>query len=101
MQLEHDTDAPQRVLAMNLGAEPDSPQDSYRFNPWRAPGSAPVTDACGTAGGTQPWHAGPGDAVFAKTQFASFGALGSQVLDPAPSGTIWTVGGSAWFVAER
>lgn len=79
---------------MNLAAEPESPQDSYRFNPWRAPGSAPVTDACGTAGGTRPEYAGPGDAVFANTSFAAFGDLGSQVLNPAPSGVIWTAGDS-------
>ena len=28
--------------------------DIYKHNPWRAPGSAPVLDACGLAGGT-PW----------------------------------------------
>ena len=28
-----------------------SEEDSYRYNPWRAPGRAPVVDACGQAGG--------------------------------------------------
>jgi hypothetical protein len=46
------------------------------------------------AGGTLPQHAGPGEAVFANNSFASMGDLGSEVLKPAPSGTIWTVGTS-------
>ena len=63
-------------------------------NPWRRPGTAPVVDACGLAGGTQPWHAGPGVAVFANTSFAKFGDKGSTVLPPAPSGTVWRAGAS-------
>lgn len=51
----------------------------FSFACRRAPGSAPVTDACGTAGGTDPSHAGPGDAVFADTEFAKFGDFGSKV----------------------
>lgn len=77
---------------MNRGAIEGSADDSYRYNPWRRPGSAPVTDACGMAGGTLPAHEGPGDAVFADNSFAKMGQLGSQVLKPAPSGTIWTAG---------
>ena len=47
------------------------------------------------AGGTLPQHAGPGEAVFANNTFASMGDLGSKVLKPAPSGTVWTAGGTA------
>ena len=65
-----------------------------RFNPWRRPGSAPVVDACGQAGGTAPWHSGPGVAVFSNTSFASFGQAGSKVLPPAPSGAVWVAGAS-------
>ncbi len=83
---------PRYAWTMNRGAAEGSPNDTYRFNPWRAPGSAPVFDACGMAGGTSPEHAGAGEAVFAKTQFAEQGDLGSIVLPPAPSGTIWTTG---------
>lgn len=36
---------------MNIDAVEGSEEDSYRFNPWRAPGHAPVVDACGMAGG--------------------------------------------------
>ena len=83
---------PKYAWTMNRWAVEGSVNDSYRFNPWRAPGSAPVNDACGMAGGTTPNHAGPGDAVFAPTEFAKMGDLGSKVLQPAPSGTVWTIG---------
>lgn len=86
---------PKHAWTMNLWAEPGSMDDSYRYNPWRKPGSAPVFDACGKAGGTEPTHAGPGVAVFANNQFAKFGDLGSQVLPAAPSGTVWTAGSTA------
>ena len=36
---------------MNIHATPGAEDDSYRHNPWRAPGSAPVVDPCGQAGG--------------------------------------------------
>ena len=35
----------------NRAAPALSEQDVYRFNPWRAPGAAPVFDSCGMAGG--------------------------------------------------
>ena len=65
-----------------------SAEDKWRSTPWRAPGTAPVLDACGMAGGTVPAHAGPGDAVYADNIFAKMGDLGSEVLKPAPSGTV-------------
>merc|ERR1712113_1189 len=83
----------------NRQAVAGSVNDSYRLNPWRAPGKAPVTDPCGTAGGTDPAHAGPGVAVFATTEFAKQGDLGSKVLPSAPSGAVWTAGSTvevAW-----
>ena len=36
----------------NHNATPGSYEDIWRFNPWRAPGHAPVWDACGMAGGS-------------------------------------------------
>lgn len=84
---------------MNLQAKSGSVNDVYRFNPWRAPGTAPTFDACGRAGGTDPTQFGPGDARFVKTPWAKGGDLGSKVLPPAPSGTVWTAGSSvevAW-----
>ena len=80
---------------------PSSAQPSrsrYRFTA-KAPVSEKkiqkVLDACGKAGGTSPAHEGPGQALFATTPFARFGDLGSKVLPPAPSGTLWTAGKSA------
>ena len=84
---------------MNLQAKSGSVNDTYRFNPWRAPGTAPTFDACGRAGGTDRSHFGPGDARFYDTMFAKGGDLGSRVLPPSPSGTVWTAGASvevAW-----
>lgn len=42
---------PRKAWTMNVDAVEGSEEDSYRFNPWRAPGSAPVVDPCGQAGG--------------------------------------------------
>lgn len=83
---------PKYAWTMNLWVVEGSVNDSYRYNPWRYPGKAPVFDACGMAGGTDPAHAGPGVAVFADNIFAKQGDLGSKVLPPAPSGTVWTAG---------
>ena len=45
-----------KMRSVNRNATAGSPEDIYKHNPWRAPGSAPVGDACGFAGGT-PWSA--------------------------------------------
>lgn len=87
---------PDWARTMNIGID-GGPQDTYRYHPWRAPGAAPVDDACGRAGGTTPMKGGPGghggaDAVFTNTSVAKFGELGSRVLPYAPSGTVWYVG---------
>ena len=34
-----------------MDAPCNTPADLYRYNPWRAPGAAPVLDSCGMAGG--------------------------------------------------
>lgn len=78
---------------MNLAAEAGSAEDIYRYNPWRAPGFAPVDDPCGRAGGTTWEHRGGGaDAVFTNTSLAAFGDLGSEVLPYSPSGTKYWAG---------
>ena len=64
----------------------------YRHNPWRAPGTAPVFDPCGKAGGGYPGAAGPGAADFINTTNAKHGDLGSEVLKPGPSQATWKVG---------
>ena len=63
---------------------------SFFFNPWRAPGRAPVFDPCGKAGGSdhQAFNAG----AYNTTIYAKQGDLGSVVLKPRPSGTVWTRG---------
>jgi len=83
---------PPYAWTMQRGVADGSDADSYRYNPWRRPGSAPVDDACGRAGGTVPSHGGPGEAVFVNSTFASMGDFGSHVLPRAPSGTVWRAG---------
>ena len=47
----------------------------------------------GMAGGRP--TVGGGEGKYFPTKFAKQGALGSKVLPPAPSGTVWTAGGTA------
>jgi len=42
-----------KYLTWNMDVEPLSADDWTQFNPWRAPGTAPVYDPCGMAGGGQ------------------------------------------------
>mmetsp|Transcript_39930 Transcript_39930/g.71823 ORF Transcript_39930/g.71823 Transcript_39930/m.71823 type:complete len:393 (-) Transcript_39930:125-1303(-) len=92
---------PREAWTMNVNALAGSEEDSYRFNPWRAPGHAPVVDACGQAGGRFPQcHIG-GDSVFTNTSMASMGDLGSKVLRPSRNKTKWIAGSSvevAWGI---
>ena len=48
---------------------------------------AAVFDACGMAGGNT--RKVGGEAKYSMTQHAKQGDLGSEVLPPAPSGTVW------------
>ena len=70
-----------------------SEQDFWRFNPWRAPGQAPVYDACGMAGGAP--TAGFNAAEYNTTRYAKQGDLGSKVLPRRPTGTVWRRGATA------
>jgi hypothetical protein len=76
--------------SMNQNATAGSLEDIFYFNPWRAPGRAPVFDACGMAGGTkaEAFNAG----AYNSTVFAKQGDLGSKVLKPRPTGTVWQRG---------
>jgi hypothetical protein len=67
--------------------------DIFKFNPWRAPGKAPVFDSCGMAGGR--WTEAFNAAAFNTTQYATMGDLGSKVLKPRPTGATWKRGGTA------
>lgn len=82
----------------NRKAVPLSPQDWTRYNPWRAPGTAPIFDACGMAGGGP--VAGVQSGEYNATQFAKQGDLGSK-LPEAPTGVVWAAGGlgqTGWFI---
>lgn len=74
----------------NLNTVVGSDLDIYKHNPWRSPGSAPVYDSCGMAGG-EPKRGG-GQAKYTNTTLAKQGDLGSEVLPPAPTGIVWKAG---------
>ena len=77
---------------MNLKVAPGSPDDYYQHNPWRAPGAAPVYDACGKAGGQDEFAPYHGATYYIETEVAKVGDLGSEVLPPRPTGTVWRRG---------
>jgi len=82
----------------NRKAVAGSPEDWTRFNPWRAPGTAPIFDACGMAGGGP--VAGVESGEYNATRFAKQGDLGSE-LPEAPTGTVWKAGGlgqTGWYI---
>ena len=81
-----------KLRTLNIHAKCGSAEDFYQFAPWRAPGSAPVLDSCGVAGGVkagQPAAAAGGD--YQNTSKARRSDLGS-LLPRAPSGTVWKAG---------
>ena len=64
----------------NTHAECGSAEDIYFYSPWRAPGSAPVIDSCGTAGGRHPGQGiGGAGAQFQNSSVAKQGDLGSHL----------------------
>ena len=76
----------------NTQAECGSAEDIYFFSPWRAPGSAPVIDACGSAGGRHPGQGiGGAGAQFQNSSVAQQGDMGSR-LPPMPSQATWKRG---------
>ena len=86
---------PRVAWTMNVQQEEENGvNDTYRFNPWRRPGSAPVVDPCGQAGGKFAYTPVGGDSVFTNTTLAGMGMMGSS-LPAAPSGAVWTAGGTA------
>ena len=74
---------------INRDAVAFSVEDWTRFNPWRAPGSAPVYDACGRASGGP--HVTSGEGVYTTTKYAKVGDVGSK-LPRLPSGAVWKTG---------
>lgn len=93
-----------RLRTMNTQAECGSPEDIYYWSPWRAPGSAPVIDACGVAGGRHPWQGiGGAGAQYQNTSLAKRGDKGSA-LPEMPSQATWAAGGSyevGWTIAAH
>ena len=89
-----------RLRTVNTQAECHSPEDIYSQSPWRAPGTAPVIDACGSAGGRLPGM-GPGAAlaVFKNTSKAFEGQAGST-LKPMPPQATWKVSAAAPFASS-
>lgn len=84
-----------RLRTVNTQAPCGSPLDIYYWSPWRHPGSAPVLDACGVAGGRRPGQGiGPNGASFENSSLASLGDLGSK-LPPMPSQATWAAGAEA------
>ena len=79
-----------KYRTVNRNATAGSADDWTRFNPWRAPGNAPVFDPCGRAGGAA--SATPGHGEYTNTRYAKFGDLGSKVLPKYPTGTVWAAG---------
>eukprot|EP00036_Acanthoecidae_sp_10tr_P009679 CAMPEP_0182924574 /NCGR_PEP_ID=MMETSP0105_2-20130417/6679_1 /TAXON_ID=81532 ORGANISM="Acanthoeca-like sp., Strain 10tr" /NCGR_SAMPLE_ID=MMETSP0105_2 /ASSEMBLY_ACC=CAM_ASM_000205 /LENGTH=383 /DNA_ID=CAMNT_0025062369 /DNA_START=31 /DNA_END=1182 /DNA_ORIENTATION=+ len=86
-----------KYWSVNRDAVPGSPNDIYKHNPWRAPGSAPVMDACGLAGGSYSRQSGAEAGDYTKTQYAMHGDVGTQVLKPLPNyePPTYTRGGTA------
>jgi len=68
---------------------------SFHYTPWRSPGHAPTSDACGTAGGTSPKYEGSGEAVFTSIPGAKQGDKGSVVLKQGPPVETWKRGENA------
>jgi hypothetical protein len=76
-----------------------SAQDTTKYMPWRAPGNAPTSDACGLAGGT--WFAQTLGGDFNATQYAKLGDKGSVVLPPRDTCVVWLRGQVAhptWYI---
>eukprot|EP00656_Telonema_subtile_P015169 TRINITY_DN17912_c0_g1_i1.p1 TRINITY_DN17912_c0_g1~~TRINITY_DN17912_c0_g1_i1.p1 ORF type:complete len:287 (+),score=40.91 TRINITY_DN17912_c0_g1_i1:125-985(+) len=84
----------------NRNATAGSEHDVWKFQPWRAPGVAPVVDSCGMAGGSPTPVFNGGE--YNTTIYAKQGDLGSVVLKPRPTGVVWKAGGTAstaWYIA--
>eukprot|EP00040_Diaphanoeca_grandis_P025237 m.139565 g.139565 ORF g.139565 m.139565 type:complete len:437 (-) comp30067_c0_seq1:381-1691(-) len=93
-----------KLRTMNTQVECGSPEDIYYFSPWRAPGSAPMIDSCGVAGGRYPGQGtGGAGAQYQNTTLAHEGERGST-LPPMPTHVTWQAGESyevSWTVAAH
>ena len=76
---------------VNTGAVCGAHDDWFYYSPWRRPGTAPVLDSCGVAGGHQPPDGGFGG-VYVNTTHARLGDLGSAALPQMAPQARWTAG---------
>jgi len=77
--------------SVNRAAAAGSDLDVYKHNPWRAPGTAPVVDACGMAGGSPGDQWMPEWGFFTDTTYAKKGDLGTH-LPEVKTATVWRAG---------
>jgi len=89
-----------KYWSVNRDAAPGSALDIYKHNPWRAPGSAPVSDACGLAGGSYSRQSGAEAGDYTQTKYAQHGDVGTQVLKEIPGlvAPVYKRGGTAEVV---
>lgn len=80
-----------KYRTVNRNATCGADDDWYQYSPWRAPGSAPVFDSCGMAGGHLPPDGGFGG-IYVNTTHAKLGDKGTVVLPEYPTNTEWTAG---------
>ena len=98
-----------KYRSANRNATPGSPEDVWKFMPWRSPGKSPVADPCGMAGGSPVPVFNGGEYLPTTHRDASGrnytlkqGDLGSHVLRPRPTGVVWKRGGivnASWYIA--
>ena len=78
-----------RLRTANTQAACGSKEDVYYYSPWRAPGAAPVIDACGMAGGRFPGQGvGGAGAQFQNSSVMRQGDAGSA-LPRGPPAAVW------------
>lgn len=83
-----------RLRTANTQAACGSKEDVYYYSPWRAPGAAPVIDACGMAGGRFPGQGvGGAGAQFQNSSVMRQGDAGSA-LPRGPPAAVWRAGDS-------
>eukprot|EP00038_Savillea_parva_P007780 m.172466 g.172466 ORF g.172466 m.172466 type:complete len:355 (-) comp13543_c0_seq1:746-1810(-) len=81
-----------KYWGLNRNVIPMSKDDIYQWNPWRAPGNAPVFSPCGAAGGGP--HRVSTGSPYVDTIYATQGDLGTA-LPKNPTGIVWQAGGVA------
>jgi len=84
---------PREARTVNTDKAAGADDDWYQFSPWRAPGSAGITDPCGVAGGVKSSLDRNGEygVSYRNTTHARWGRLGSS-LPRRETGTVWTAG---------